>query len=316
MANIFTLDTNTTKPKHVVSFSQYSIYSQCPKHWELSYIRKERIPSTGIDAIFGTAVHTTIQTWLDVVFNKSIKESEELNLALMLENEMKKEYVKEREKIGSDFSTPKQLGEYLVSGIEILRHVRSNRTKYFPSKDCELVGCEVPLRTQAHPNIPGIQLWGYLDLVIHFTKLGRYKIIDIKTSRNGWKDSKKKDKVSTSQLVLYKEYFAEKWDIDPKKIDIEYFIVKRQIYTESLFPQKRVQHFAPANGSVSLKKVRKSFERFIEECFNPDGSYNTNREYLAIKGKGSCNCKYCPFIDRDDLCPKKNRLVSPPNKVS
>ena len=54
-----------------------------------------------------------------------------------------------------------------------------------------------------------------------------FKIIDIKTSTNGWNDYAKKDENKQFQLLLYKQYFSEQYGIPLDKIEIEFFILKR-----------------------------------------------------------------------------------------
>jgi hypothetical protein len=49
-------------------------------------------------------------------------------------------------------------------------------------------------------------------------------------------------------------------------------------------------------------------DSFVKSAFNEDGTHNTDREYLAIGGKGLKNCKWCPFKDNEELCPKSDRI--------
>jgi hypothetical protein len=58
---------------------------------------------------------------------------------------------------------------------------------------------------------------------------------------------------------------------------------------------------------LSLNKITNSFENFIRNCFNEDGTYKTEAEFPAIKGKNGKNCKWCPFKNDYDKCPKENR---------
>ena len=40
-----------------ISYSQYAMYSKCPKQWELAYVKKLRTFQQSIHTIFGTAMH-------------------------------------------------------------------------------------------------------------------------------------------------------------------------------------------------------------------------------------------------------------------
>ena len=75
-----------------------------------------------------------------------------------------------------------------------------------------------------------------------------------------------------------------------------------------MFPQKRVQQLRPASGSVTQRKVQKSIDAFVESCFDSEGNKNADRNYLAIAGKGSKNCKYCPFKEDYANCSKEARI--------
>ena len=59
-----------------------------------------------------------------------------------------------------------------------------------------------------------------------------------------------------------------------------------------MFAQKRVQTFEPASGKPTVNKITKSFEDFIRNSFNEDGSYRTESEFPALAGKNNKNCKW------------------------
>tara|TARA_R100000005_G_scaffold58140_1_gene29311 strand:- start:2566 stop:2913 length:348 start_codon:yes stop_codon:yes gene_type:complete len=103
----------------------------------------------------------------------------------------------------------------------------------------------------------------------------------------------KADKNKTDQLLLYKQFYSKQFNHPMDKIEVEYFIVKRKLYENLDFPQKRVQKFVPANGTPSINKVVKRFDSFIKECFTSDGEYNV--EHIYRKEASKKNCKYCEF---------------------
>jgi hypothetical protein len=149
---------------------------------------------------------------------------------------------------------------------------------------------------------------GYLDVVIRNKVTDTITIIDIKTSTRGWNKWQKADKTKTSQLVLYKKYFAEQYGFDVEKIDIKYMIVKRKLIEGAMFPQKRITEFAPASGKPTRNKLTNSIKSFVDSSFHDDGSFNLDREYPAVAGKNNKNCKWCEFKDQPDLCPAANRI--------
>ena len=46
------------------------------------------------------------------------------------------------------------------------------------------------------------------------------------------------------QLVLYKKFFSEQFGLAEKSIDIEFLIVRRKVYEDGEYPQKRIQTFS------------------------------------------------------------------------
>ena len=101
-------------------------------------------------------------------------------------------------------------------------------------------------------------------------------IFDIKTSTRGWNKWMKADKNKTQQLLLYKQFYSKQYDHPIDKIEVEYFIVKRKLWENLDFPQKRVQKFSPASGTVSMNKVGKRLDTFLNEAFTDTGEKKNN----------------------------------------
>tara|TARA_R110002096_G_scaffold364191_1_gene557272 strand:+ start:812 stop:1759 length:948 start_codon:yes stop_codon:yes gene_type:complete len=307
ISNIFTIGLREQKDTDSkVSYSQYTMYANCPHHWKLEYMEGHKKRDPSIFLIFGTAMHETIQEWLSVLYTKSPKEASELELGQMLYDYMIDAYKAMKEDTGCDFSSPDELKEFLEDGIEILDFIVKNRLDYFNTRQLNLVGIELPIYTQAIKTHK-VYIRGFLDLVFEDTYQNKLVIWDIKTSTRGWNKWQKADKTKTAQLVLYKKYLSEQYGYPLDRIDVKYFIVKRKLVEGMMYAQKRVQQFIPANGSVTLNKVTKSFENFIRNSFNEDGTYRLESEYPAIKGKNGKNCKWCSFKNDYEKCPKENR---------
>ena len=171
-----------------------------------------------------------------------------------------------------------------------------------------MVGIEVPIYHPVEPGNDKIMMLGYLDIVIRDKRDGKITIIDLKTSTMGWNKYQKADKIKTSQLVLYKKYFAEQYGYDVENIDIKYMILKRKLIEGAMFPQKRITEFMPASGKPTRNKYTRPIKGFVDSSFKPNGEYNLDTEYPAMAGKNKKNCKYCEFADQPDLCPMSNRI--------
>lgn len=291
----------------IVSFSQYSRYKKCPKSWELRYVRKEKISSPSIYFVYGTAMHETIQEFLHTAYTQSVKAAEAMDLNGMLLEKIKHEYKTAMEEHGDHFSTREELSEFYSDGCEILRFLRKKRRLYFSSRDMELIGVELPLQVAPDSNRPTVMMQQYLDLVFREKSTGKYKIIDIKTAKNGWNKWKRKDKTTTNQLVLYKSEFCKMYNIEPDMVDIEYFILRQKIDPDSMWPIPRISQFSPSDGSVSMKRAVSDFQTFLDECFDSNGEY-IDKSHPALMGRGGFNCMYCEYDGREDLCPKSKRI--------
>jgi len=289
--------------KKTLSYSQLNMYSQCPKHWELQYIQKKGKWDPTIFNIFGTAIHECIQDFLETMYASTAKAAEAMPLSAMLKQNMYDLYKEEVEKNkGIHFSTSDDLKEIYFQGVDILDYLVKHRNKYFTKKNTELLGIEMPIFVESETN-SNIMIFGFLDVVLK--EDDKIKILDLKTSTWGW--SKNEKKKNGDQLRLYKKYFAKQYDVEEKDITVEYLIVKRKMYEDLDFPQKRFQVYEPANGKPSLNKMEKKLSGFISNVYNADGSYSESAEFPATPGEKNCNCKWCPFIKDYDLCPKELR---------
>jgi len=292
-----------------ISYSQWSMYERCPLSWKLAYIDGLAPFQASIETVFGTAFHETFQHFLTVMYTESVKKAESLNLRSILQSKLRDEYTRcVQEMGGQHFSNPLQLAEYLEDGAAILQWFLKRRAQYFSSKDWELVGIEIELCQQASTNNPSVYWYGFIDVVMRHVPSNTFKLFDIKTSRSGWNKSAKSDSMKAAQLVAYKNYFSEQFGVPRENIDIEFFIVKRKIVEESMFPQKRIQNHKPSAGSVTQKKIQRQIDAFVDACFDQAGNKDANRNYVAVAGKGAVNCKYCFAKTREDLCPKINRI--------
>lgn len=285
-----------------VSYSQYSTYSQCQYRWYLNYIKKESAFSHSIHTVYGTAMHETMQTFLETMYEKSVKEAEEIDLSKLLEERLIETYkaAKEDNK-GEHFSTKEELKEFLEDGCATLEWFKKHRGRYFSKKHTKLVGIEIPILLPVMEDNPNILLNGYIDFILYDERDQKYTIYDIKTSTRGWKDKEKKDQIKLNQILLYKRFYAKAMNVPEENVDVKFFIVKRKVFSGPDFPAHRVQEFVPANGKKKVEGAHQDLSKFIRECFDGNAKYNTDREYP----KNLDACKWCQYKDRPDLCDRK-----------
>ena len=276
-----------------ISHSQFTAYNECNLKWKLRYIDKLSLSGGNIHTLFGSAMHTVLQEYLTTMYNKSIVEAEKLKLDVMLKEQMIKEFNIIRARWKMIPCEQKDMVEFYQDGVEIIKHFKKHRNKYFMKKNYELVGVEVPIFMNIQE---GVQLKSFLDVVIRNKVSGRITIIDLKTATRGWWDYQKKDFYKKSQLLMYKQFYSEKFDVSLDKIDVYFLILKRKIAKKSDFPISRLQKFEPAHGKPSVNKTMKAFHEFRELIFDSKGEYRTDRDCVAKPGSA---CKFCEFYDTE-----------------
>jgi len=135
-----------------------------------------------------------------------------------------------------------------------------------------------------------------LDLVMFDETMHRVVIWDIKTSTRGWTKYDKENKVKTSQMVLYKKYFSEQYNVPIDNIDVKYFIVKRKIPDNPKYPimKSRIQKFAPSSGKVSMNRLEKNIRAFIEDVFvKGTHIYDVDNVNKILENTPKCSSKWC-----------------------
>lgn len=278
-----------SKNKHI-SYSSVSTYNKCPKLWEAQYLRKTIPFKQNIYTCFGTAMHETMQSWLEVLFHDKVKNANEMDLNSMLYDNMIRAYKQGKAQNGHEhFSTPEELQQFWLDGKHILEFLKKKRNAYFTTKTMQLAGIETLLYQEIKP---GVMFKGLIDLVFYHPNNDTWTIMDIKTSTSGWRDNQKKNPNLTAQVILYKEFFAKQFGIDKEKINVEFFIVKRRVPAEAEFAsmQRRVQEFRPNDGPRKTKQVLDSMNKFISEVLDDNGQY-IDQTYECNSPLGKCeNC--------------------------
>jgi hypothetical protein len=284
-----------------VSFSQYSMWSSCPHQYKLNYIDKLGESSSNIHTIFGTAMHETIQHYLSVMYGVSKKQADEINKDKLLLETMRKAYKSEADKMSEGTPcTQIQLEEFYGDGRRILAWLDKHMHKFYSKSGFELVGIEIPLNATIKE---GVHFIGFIDIVIRDLAANEIIIIDLKTSTMGWNQYQKADKMKNSQILLYKKYYSELFNIPLQKIKVEYQILRRKLPEDSAFPVPQVSKHIPAHGSPSVKKVYDEFMEFINTVFEDGGAFK-NIEFPKVPGAAKKNCKFCEFGNRG-ICDKK-----------
>ena len=282
-----------------ISYSQYSMWANCPKSWQLKYVDGHRLDDSSIHTVFGTSMHERIQEWLDVLYNQS----ETMAKTMYLHDGFKEKLLnlfKENTTVAENgekvfLADKKTLMEFYEHGCLILTYLQENYKKIFPTINTKLHSIEYALNMEVRP---GVQYIGYIDVVTYNEATKKYVLYDLKTSRSGWTQSQKSDPLKVGQLLLYKRFFSQQLGIDEKNISVEFIILKRTIMENSQYHIPRISKFEPSNGAPSVNKSWNSFQQFINTCFDENGQYIT--EQTATPSKDAC--RWCKFRNKKELC--------------
>ena len=150
-----------------VSYSQLSMFRQCPKKWSLQYKEGHKQYTPTIHTIFGTALHEAIQHYLTVMYDKSGAAANREDIIGIFEECLREEYAKQYKKNGSHFSTPEELREFFEDGVNIINYLKKNKGKYFSRKTTHLAGCEVPIIIAPNKRYNNVLYQGFIDVVLY-----------------------------------------------------------------------------------------------------------------------------------------------------
>lgn len=282
-----------------VSYSQYTMWSNCAHAWKLRYVDGHRFDDNSIHTIFGTVCHLVIQDWLDVLYNKSETMARTMYLhdtfkvrllELFTENIIINEHGAK-----TFLADKKTLMEFYEQGCQILTYTQNHYKKLFPTEHTKLFAIEYPLDIEVRP---GVRYIGYIDIVTYNEETDTYVLYDLKTSRSGWSPQQKKDPLKVGQLLLYKRFFAQQLGVSEKNISVEFVMLKRMVPNTTQFVIPRVSKFEPSNGSPSVNKAWDKFEHFLDTCFTTAGEYV--HEQRASPSKEAC--RWCVYRDKKELC--------------
>lgn len=278
------------KKKKTVSFSQFSKWFTCPYQWYRDYILKEKTFEDSLNMSFGTAIHETVQHYLQTLYKDGEEKANAIDCNKFFVDAFKKQVVE----VKNIPHTQPEFDEFVEDGEHILKEFLApvNRARYFPNGKYELLAIEDDLYQDILNNV---QLNAKLDLVLREKLTGIIRIIDFKTSTRGWTAYQRDDFTKTSQLVLYKAVYSKKYNVPLSKIQVEFIILKRKLYEKSKFAQSRLDSFKPSASEPVVKQVIGEFSKFVGTCFTNEGTYKMDVVHPKIPGDRKKNCKYCQY---------------------
>ena len=168
-------------------------------------------------------------------------------------------------------------------GKRLIPHIEDALKDYF--EEFEVLAVEMPLMEPIE-NENAYNFKGYIDAVVS-TPDGKVHIFDWKTCSWGWDSRKKNDKMITYQLTLYKHFFCQKMNIDPKNVETHFALLKRTA------KKNHVEFFRVTSGAKKTENALKLLSIAL---------YNIKNK-RHIKNRLSCTAGYgCKFY-KTEHCP-------------
>ena len=195
------------------------------------------------------------------------------------------EFEKNLESLDDDVNIKESLiYDMMAQGKKIIPEIKSALDNYF-DKGYEVLFVEMPLMEPIDGE-ENYKFKGYIDAVVS-TPDGKVHIFDWKTCSWGWDSRKKADKMITYQLTLYKNFFCQKMNIDPKNVETHFALLKRTA------KKNHVEFFRVTSGA---KKTQNALKLLSTALYNIK-----NKRY--IENRLSCTQGYgCKFY-KTEHCP-------------
>ena len=253
-----------------ISFSELKDWVHCAFYHKLTRVDKIDGFTGNEYTAFGSAIHSVCEKKL---LNETIEDDF---------------FVKELKKNISELDEEHEVNKKLVldmigQGKRIIPEIQDALNNYF--EEFEVMAVEMPLFEPIEGE-EDYQFKGFIDAVVA-TPDGKIHIFDWKTCSWGWDAKKRSEPMVTYQLTLYKHYFCQKMNVDPKDVETHFALLKR---TAS---KNRVEFFRVTSGPRKTQNALKLLNKAL---------YNIkNKRY--IKNRLSCTGGYgCKFY-KTEHCP-------------
>ena len=249
-----------------ISFSELKDWVHCPFYHKLTRVDKIDGFTGNEYTAFGSAIHSVCE-------KKLLKEE--------ISDDF---FVKELKKNISELDEEHEVNKKLVldmigQGKRIIPEIEDALHEYFD--EFEVLAVEMPLFEPIADEEYNFK--GYIDAVVA-TPDGKVHIFDWKTCSWGWNAKKRSEPMVTYQLTLYKHYFCQKMNIEPKNVETHFALLKR---TAS---KNRVEFFRVTSGHRKTENALKLLKKAI---------YNIKNERY-IKNRLSCTAGYgCKFYNSE-----------------
>lgn len=253
-----------------ISYSELKDWKFCPFYHKLTRVDKIDGFKGNEYTAFGTAMHSVCE-------KKLLREEVDNSFFI-------KELKKNIAELDDDIEVNQKLVlDMMGQGKRIIPDIQDALDDYF--EEYEVMAVEMPLMESIEDE-EGYNFKGFIDAVVA-TPDGKVHIFDWKTCSWGWNAQKKSDKIVTYQLTLYKHFFCQKMNVDPKDVETHFALLKRTA------KKNHVEFFRVTSG---IKKTENALKLLDTALYNIK-----NKRY--IKNRLSCTGGYgCKFY-KTEHCP-------------
>ena len=253
-----------------ISYSELKDWKFCAFYHKLTRVDKIEGFKGNEYTAFGSAMHSVCE-------KKLLKEDIDSDF-----------FVKELKKNISSLPEELDINEKLVhdmmgQGRRIIPEIQDALDEYFD--EYEVLAVEMPLYEHIEGE-PDYNFKGFIEAVVA-TPDGKVHIFDWKTCSWGWDSKKRSDKIITYQLTLYKKFFCQKMNVDPKDVETHFALLKRTAKNNN------VEFFRVTSGNIKTKNALKLLNTALYNIKNK--RYIKNR--LSCTGGFGCkfhNTEHCP----------------------
>jgi hypothetical protein len=249
---------------HHISFSELKDWNFCAWYHKLTRVDKISGFTGNQYTAFGSAIHSVCEKKL-------------------LHEELSEDYfIQELKKNISELDEPvdnKIVHQMMKQGNSIIPEIDDALKNYF--EEFEVLAVEMPLYEPIENE--EYLFKGFIDAVVA-TPDGKIHIFDWKTCSWGWDAKKRSDPMVTYQLTLYKNFFCQKMNVDPKDVETHFALLKRTAKNNP------IEFFRVTSGPRKTQNALKLLKKAL---------YNIKKQRY-IKNRLSCTRGYgCQFFQTE-----------------
>lgn len=247
-----------------ISFSEISTFIQCPYKHHLDYERgmlKEKVQTEFLS--FGTSIHEGIEHLYET---KDIQAAQKV-----FEDTLRQLWTQHNH---DEYETFLDIGLIAINNIHQSGIVDKEE---FQHKEFEI---KYPLRDN-------VTFKGFIDLITFDPIKQKICIIDLKTTKNGWKDFQRKNIKTKAQLYLYLIFLSEMFGADHSLFECKFILIE--------YNNDKIDEFVLDGNPQDIQKTKELLDSIIDALY-----YQKGNRYLKFKNKN--NCRFCPYAEDKEIC--------------